>query len=105
MKPTSITTRNLTDMTQETDNVYKSLFIISRRARQIASRQKEELDAKLSDFATTVDNLEEIFENREQIEISKFYERQPKPTLLAIDEFMEDKVYYSDTELEEGEEL
>ncbi|MDI9861515.1 MULTISPECIES: DNA-directed RNA polymerase subunit omega [Bacteroidota] len=72
-------------------NTYEAVAIISKRARQIALKTKEELNAKLADFASSVDNLEEIFENREQIEISKFYERLPKPTSLAIDEFTEDK--------------
>ncbi len=72
-------------------NTYEAVAIISKRARQIALKSKEELNNKLSEFASSVDNLEEIFENREQIEISKFYERLPKPTSLAIDEFMEDK--------------
>ena len=72
-------------------NTYEAVAIISKRARQIALKTKEELNAKLADFASSVDNLEEIFENREQIEISKFSERLPKPTSLAIDEFTEDK--------------
>jgi DNA-directed RNA polymerase subunit K/omega len=72
-------------------NTYEAVAIIAKRARQIALKSKEELNNKLSEFASSVDNLEEIFENREQIEISKFYERLPKPTSLAIDEFMEDK--------------
>jgi DNA-directed RNA polymerase subunit K/omega len=75
-------------------NVYEAVAIIAKRARQVSLKNKEELNSKLSDFASSVDNLEEIFENREQIEISKFYERLPKPTSIAIDEFMEDKFYY-----------
>ena len=67
---------------------------MSKRANQIAVDTKEELTAKLEEFASTSDNLEEIFENREQIEISRHYERLPKPTALAIDEFLEDKIYY-----------
>ncbi|MDR6560970.1 MULTISPECIES: DNA-directed RNA polymerase subunit omega [unclassified Arcicella] len=76
-------------------NTYEAVAIISKRARQIALKSKEELNNKLSEFASSVDNLEEIFENREQIEISKFYERLPKPTSLAIDEFMEDKFTFT----------
>ena len=72
-------------------NIYEAVAIMSKRARQVALKTKEELNNKLSEFASSVDNLEEIFENREQIEISKFYERLPKPTSLAIDEFLEDK--------------
>ena len=75
-------------------------MIISKRAKQIATKQKEELSNKLSDFASTVDNLEEIFENREQIEISKFYERQPKPTTSALEEFAENKIMFRKIEVE-----
>ncbi len=95
MQPTSVVTRDLSEMTQETDNIYKSLIIISKRSRQLDSLQKQELNAKLEEFATTVDNLEEVFENREQIEISKFYERLPKPTLVATKEFIDNKIYYT----------
>jgi DNA-directed RNA polymerase subunit K/omega len=70
------------------------VVIISRRARQIAVNMKEELNNKLAEFATTVDNLEEVFENREQIEISKFYERMPKPTTTATEEFLESQLTY-----------
>lgn len=90
----SIITRDLKDLAEPTGNVYKSVSIIGKRARQLATRQKEELSSKLAEFATTVDNLEEIFENREQIEISRFYERMPKPTAVATDEFMEGKVRF-----------
>jgi len=85
----SLQTRNVKDFIEETDNVYESVTIISKRARQISANLKEELNSKLAEFASTVDNLEEIFENREQIEISRFYERMPKPTNLATDEFLE----------------
>jgi DNA-directed RNA polymerase subunit K/omega len=91
---TSIVTRDLDQIYQPTGNLYESIVIISQRARQIASNLKEELNGKLSEFATTVDNLEEVFENREQIEISKFYERMPKPTSTAIEEFLEGKLMY-----------
>lgn len=92
----SIITRDTDKIAAVTGNVYESVFVISQRARQISSKTKEELQAKLSEFASTVDNLEEVFENREQIEISKYYERLPKPTSMAIDEFMEGKVNYRD---------
>lgn len=91
----SIVTRNLSDFAEQTGNVYESLAIISKRANQISVILKEELNGKLAEFATTVDNLEEVFENREQIEISKHYERLPKPTNLAVEEFLEGKVYFS----------
>lgn len=90
----SIITRDMGELADKTGNIYESVSIISQRARQITVNVKEELNSKLAEFASTVDNLEEIFENREQIEISKFYERMPKPTSLAIDEFLEDKVMF-----------
>lgn len=93
--PASIVTRNMSDFTVETGNVYEAIAIISKRANQISVKLKEELNGKLAEFATTVDNLEEVFENREQIEISKHYERLPKPTNLAVEEFLEGKVYFS----------
>ena len=92
--PNTTVTRNVNDLDQKTHNIYESLVIISRRANQISNNMKEELHGKLAEFASSNDNLEEIFENREQIEISKHYERMPKPTLIAIDEFLNDKVYY-----------
>ena len=92
--PASIITRNVADLAKDTGNVYESISIISKRANQISVKIKEELNSKLAEFATTVDNLEEVFENREQIEISKYYERMPKPTILAIEEFIEGKVMY-----------
>jgi DNA-directed RNA polymerase subunit K/omega len=85
----SIITRDVEKIAAPTGNIYESVVIISKRARQIAVNMKEELNNKLAEFATTVDNLEEVFENREQIEISKFYERMPKPTNTATDEFLE----------------
>lgn len=98
----SIITRDVDSLSKPTDNIYKSISIISKRARQISSTVKEELSGKLAEFASTVDNLEEIFENREQIEISKFYERMPKPTAVAVEEFLDDKVLFRDPEKEEG---
>ena len=98
----SIITRDVDELSEKTDNVYESINVISTRARQISSLVREELNGKLAEFASTVDNLEEIFENREQIEISKFYERMPKPTQLAIDEFLNDELTYREG-LEETE--
>lgn len=98
----SVITRDLDKIAAQTGNVYESVVIISKRARQIAVNIKEELNNKLAEFATTVDNLEEVFENREQIEISKFYERLPKPTTTATEEFLENKLNYRlRSELEE----
>jgi DNA-directed RNA polymerase subunit K/omega len=90
----SIITRDLDKVSEQTGNLYQSIHIIGQRAKQISSTMKEELNNKLSEFASTVDNLEEVFENKEQIEISKFYERMPKPSTLAMEEFMEGKLYY-----------
>lgn len=92
--PTTTVTRDLRDLDKNTENLYESIVIIGKRANQISSDIKEELHSKLADFATVNDNLEEVFENREQIEISKHYERMPKPSLLAINDFMGDKIYY-----------
>jgi len=87
-------TRDLTKIDDKTGNIYESLVIVSKRANQIAAEIKEELSTKLADFVTSNDNLEEVFENREQIEISKYYEKLPKPTLIAMQEFLEDKIYF-----------
>ena len=90
----SIVTRDLDDVADPTGNVYESVAIISKRARQISTTMKEELNQKLAEFASTVDNLEEIFENREQIEISRFYERMPKPTAVATEEFLDGELSF-----------
>src|SRR6201994_4315746 len=90
----STITRDLRDLDVKTDNIYESLVIMSKRANQISNNIKEELHQKLSEFASSNDNLEEVFENREQIEISKHYERLPKPTLVAVQEFLDGKVYH-----------
>ncbi|UBM58862.1 DNA-directed RNA polymerase subunit omega [Marinilongibacter aquaticus] len=92
----SIITRDTDKLAGKTGNIYKSVYIASQRAKQVSQSTKEELTGKLAEFASNVDNLEEIFENREQIEISKFYERQPKPTSVALEEFMEDEVLFRD---------
>ncbi|HEX5167904.1 MAG TPA: DNA-directed RNA polymerase subunit omega [Cyclobacteriaceae bacterium] len=90
----SIITRDIDKIAEPTENIYQSVVVISKRAKQIAVNLKEELNNKLAEFATTVDNLEEVFENREQIEISKFYERMPKPTSTATEEFLEGKISF-----------
>jgi DNA-directed RNA polymerase subunit K/omega len=90
----SLITRDTDKIAAPTGNLYESVSIISKRARQISAKNKEELSNKLSEFVSAVDNLEEVFENREQIEISKFYERMPKPTSVATDEFLENKIYF-----------
>jgi len=101
--PTSTITRDVRQLDVETDNIYESLVIIAKRANQISNNLKEELNGKLSEFASSNDNLEEIFENREQIEISKHYERLPKPTLIAVDEFLNGKIYYRNPSKEQGQ--
>src|SRR5690606_5167243 len=90
----SVITRDLDKIAEPTGNIYQSVVVISKRARQIATNLKEELNNKLAEFATTVDNLEEVFENREQIEISRFYEWLPKPTTTATEEFLEGKLNF-----------
>ncbi len=93
-------TRNINQLDQETENIYKTVMIVAKRANQISVELKQELNRKLEEFAYYTDNLEEVFENREQIEISKYYERLPKPTLIATQEFLEDGIYYRMTEPE-----
>ncbi len=92
--PTNTVTRDIMDLCKDTDNIYESVAIISKRANQIAADLKQELNHKLQEFASASDNLDEVFENREQIEISKFYEKLPKPTLLATTEFENGEVYF-----------
>ena len=94
-------TRDVDRLEAQTGNVYKSIAVISKRANQVSSALKEELYNKLQEFATHNDNLEEIFENREQIEISKFYEKLPKPTAIAIQEFEENKVFIKEPEIKQ----
>ncbi len=99
--PNNTVTRKLSDFDAETGNVYKSINVIARRANQISAELKQELNKKLSDFATatsTTDTMEETFENREQIEISRYYERLPKPAIIATEEFLDGEVYYRDSE-------
>ena len=92
--PVNTVTRNIMDLCKETGNIYESVAIISKRANQISMQIKEDLSKKLAEFASYNDSLEEVFENREQIEISRYY--LPKPSLLATQEFVEDKVYWRD---------
>ncbi len=89
----STITRDTIDLEKNTDNIYESIVILSKRANQISTSMKEELTAKLQEFASSTDNLEEIFENREQIEISRHYEKLPKPVAVAIEELKEDQIY------------
>ena len=89
----STVTRDTIKMENETGNIYESIVAMSKRSNQISVELKEELTQKLQEFATHTDNLEEIFENREQIEISKHYEKMPKPTAIAMQELLEEKIY------------
>lgn len=92
--PANTITRNLCDLAEPTGNIYESVTILSKRANQIALAEKKELTRKLEDFKNDRDTMEEVFENREQIEISKYYERQPKPSLVAISEFESGEIFY-----------
>ncbi|MBK8807459.1 MAG: DNA-directed RNA polymerase subunit omega [Bacteroidales bacterium] len=87
-------TRYLEELERITGNVYEAISIVSKRADQISVELKKELNQKLEEFASYTDNLEEVFENREQIEISKFYEKLPKPTLIALEELNTDQIYF-----------
>ena len=101
--PTNTLTRDLNTLAAPTGNIYETVVILSKRANQIAIAEKKELTRKLEDFKNDRDTMEEIFENREQIEISKYYERQPKPSLVAIEEFKEGEVMYRMAKREENE--
>ena len=92
--PSNTVTRNMVELCEDTGNVYETVAIIGKRANQIAVEMKNDLSKKLQEFASYNDNLEEVFENREQIEISRYYEKLPKPTLIAAQEYEEGKVYY-----------
>jgi len=85
----------------KTGNIYKSVRVIGKRARQLSATQKEELNEKLAEFASDVDNLEEVFENREQIEISRYFERLPKSTTVASEELVNDELFFRNPEEEE----
>src|SRR3979490_730452 len=90
----TVETRNLNDLKEKTGNLYESIAIVAKRANQINISLKEELHNKLEEFASHTDSLEEIHENKEQIEISRAYEKMPNPAILATQEFMEGKVYH-----------
>ncbi len=102
---TTAITRDKQRFYEQTGNIYETIAVIAKRSNQISIEIKEELGRKIEEFAVTTDNLEEVFENREQIEIARFYERLPKPTLIAIYEFLEEKIYFrdphSETKIEE----
>ncbi len=103
--PITTITRDMNELAADTNNVYQTISIIAKRSNQIGVEIKKELNSKLEEFASYSDNLEEVFENREQIEISKFYERLPKPTLIAAQEYLEKNIYYRIPEAaDQGEE-
>ena len=102
--PVNTVTRNIMDLCDETGNIYESVAIIGKRANQISMEIKQDLSKKLAEFASYNDSLEEVFENREQIEISRYYEKLPKPTLLATEEFVEGNIYWRDPSAENSKE-
>ena len=92
--PTNTVTRDLSDFRDKTGNVYESIAIMGKRANQISVEIKDELKKKLDEFSSSSDNLEEVFENREQIEISRYYERLPKPAIIATEEFLDGEISF-----------
>ena len=92
--PVTTVTRDMIELSQQTGNVYETVCVIAKRANQIAAEMKDELQKKLQEFAPCNDNLEEVSENREQIEISRYYERLPKPTLIATQEYIDHKLFF-----------
>lgn len=98
---TTAVTRDKNDFYEQTGNIYESVAIMAKRANQIGLEIKDELNQKIAEFASPTDNLEEIFENREQIEIAKYYEQLPKPTLIAVHEFLNEQIYFRNPDAEE----
>lgn len=92
--PTNTISRDMSSMSENVGNVYETVKIIAKRSNQVSAEIKSELDKKLVEFASMNENIEEVFENREQIEISRYYEKLPKAVLIATQEFIEDKIYY-----------
>ncbi|PLX09945.1 MAG: RNA polymerase Rpb6 [Marinilabiliales bacterium] len=101
--PVSTITRNIVSISQQTGNIYEAVNVCAKMADQINSELRKELYEKLEEFATYNDNLEEVHENREQIEVSRYFEKLPKPSLIALEEFLSEKVYYSYAEDENNE--
>ncbi len=94
--PVNTVTRDVVELWKDTGNIYESVAIIAKRANQISIEIKQDLSKKLAEFASYNDSLEEVFENREQIEISRYYEKLPKPVLLATQEFLDGNIYWRD---------
>ena len=103
--PTNTVTRNIMNLCEETGNIYESVAIIGKRANQISVQIKDDLSKKLAEFASYNDSLDEVFENREQIEISRYYEKLPKPTLLATQEFVEGGIYWRDPSKDQNQQM
>lgn len=101
--PLTTTVHDLIELSEQTGNIYETVCIISKRANQIAAEMKNDLEKKLQEFASMNDNLEEISENREQIEISRYYEKLPKPTLIATQEYVEEKLAFRNVAKEKDE--
>lgn len=101
--PTNTITRDMMSFSKDTGNVYESVIIVAKRANQISKEIKEDIDRKIQEFSAYSDELQEVFENKEQIEISKFYERLPKPSLIAATEFEDKKLYYRNTSKERNQ--
>ncbi|MFZ4463024.1 MAG: DNA-directed RNA polymerase subunit omega [Bacteroidales bacterium] len=100
---TSAVTRQKDQFYSGTGNIYETVAILSKRANQISTELKDELQKKIGEFTSSSDNLEEVFENREQIEIAKFYERLPKPTLISVHEFLNDQIYFRNPHKEDSD--
>jgi DNA-directed RNA polymerase subunit K/omega len=100
--PSNTVTRDMMKLSTDTGNVYETTMIIAKRANQVSVEMKHDLEKKLQEFASYSDNLEEVFENREQIEISRYYEKLPKPTLIASQEYEDGKIYYKNPAKDKG---
>ena len=101
--PHNTITRDMNQLSEEVGNIYETVAILGKRANQIGIALKKELDAKLQDFSIPQEGIDEVFENKEQIEISKYYERQPKPSLVAIEEFKDNEIFYRMAKQEDEE--
>ena len=100
--PLNTVTRDMVKLSEDTGNIYETVCIIAKRANQISAEMKKDLEKKLQEFATLNDNLEEVNENREQIEISRYYEKLPKPTLIATQEYVDHKLYFRNPATDKG---
>ena len=100
--PLNTVTRDMVKLSEDTGNIYETVCIIAKRANQISAEMKKDLEKKLQEFATLTDNLEEVNENREQIEISRYYEKLPKPTLIATQEYVDHKLYFRNPATDNG---